>query len=137
MARIEWVEQRLQNWARWRLMSGSGVLGYAGVNLAEAGGVREPYAEAPIPVTEVEASETDTAVERLPGHLKATVLELYLGQGGIRDKLKRLCCSEPTLHRRIEQAHRLLADHFTALDDRRRAERARVEALQRSVRPNG
>ncbi len=136
MARIEWVEQRLQNWARWALNRGSGVLGYAGVNLATAAVVtRDPYAEVPIPISDIEASETDDAVQRLPSELKATVLELYLGVGGIKDKLRRLACAESTLHRRVAQAQRMLADHFTAQDDKRRAERARVEALQRSVRP--
>jgi hypothetical protein len=135
MARIEWVDQRLLNWARWVASGGSGVLGYAGVNLADADAGRDGYASATIPISDVEASETNDAVERLPSELKATIAEVYLGSGGIKDKLKRLACSEATLHRRVDQAHRLLADHFTAQDDKRRAERARVEALQRSVRP--
>jgi hypothetical protein len=135
MARIEWVEQRLQNWSRWVATRGSGMMGYASVNLADADAGRDGYASAAIPVSDVEASETHEAVERLPSELKATTCEVYLGAGGIKDKLKRLYCSEATLHRRIEQAHRLLADHFTAQEDRRRAERARVEALQQAIRP--
>jgi DNA-directed RNA polymerase specialized sigma24 family protein len=135
VARIEWVEERLQNWARWSLMHGSGVLGFAGVNLEAAGMPREPYAEAPIPVSDIDASEVDEAVGRLPSELKATVVTHYLGKGGIRDKLKLLCCTEGTLHRRIGQAHRLLADHFLAQQDKQKQERARVEALQASIRP--
>ena len=33
MARIDWIEQRLQNWVRWKLALGGGALGYASVNL--------------------------------------------------------------------------------------------------------
>jgi len=41
MARIDWVETRLQNWARWRLArGGDGQLGYAAVSLADADGGR-------------------------------------------------------------------------------------------------
>ena len=66
MARIDWIEDRLNNWARWKLTRGTGGLGYASVNLANPTlGVREPYAEAPIPTNAVEAGETDDAVNRL------------------------------------------------------------------------
>lgn len=125
----------MQNWARWTLTQGSGVLGYAAVNLADADAGRDGYIEAPVPVSDVEARETDDAVARLPGELKATVIELYLGKGGIKDKLARLYCAEGTLHRRIGQAHRLLADHFLVQQDKRRAERDRVEGLQAAMRP--
>lgn len=136
MARIDWIEQRLQNWARWKLMQGGGVLGYAAVDLQGVGSTAEPWAAAAIPVSDVEAGETDEAVQRLsPGGLALTVIEHYTGRGGIKDKLARLCCAERTYHTRIDQAHRQLADHFNARQERQRAERARVEALQRGVRP--
>lgn len=136
MARIEWVEQRLQNWARWKIVRGGGMLGYAGVNLAAAGGAREPWAAAAIPISDVEASETDEAVQRLsPGGLALTVIEHYAGQGGIKDKLQRLCCAEPTYHKRIDEAHRQIAGHILERQAQRRAERERVESLQATVRP--
>lgn len=136
MARIEWVEHRLQNWARWRLMGGSGALGYAAVNLGAAlNGGRAGYVTSVIPVSDVDAAEVDDAVERLPGHLKITVIEVYTGEGGLAAKLQRLACAESTMHRRIGDAHRLLADHFLAKDDKQRAERARVELLQAKARP--
>lgn len=137
MARIEWVEQRLQNWARWRLCEGAGVLGYAAVNYADAvNGGRRGYVEAAIPISDVDASETDQAIRRLhPPGLALTVEEVYVGQGGIRDKALRLCCTEGTVHARIDQAHRQLATDLAAAQARRRAERERVEALQRRNRP--
>lgn len=138
MPRIDWVEQRLQNWARWVLMQGSGALGFARVNLEDADMPREPWAEAPIPTNDVEASDTEEAVRKLnPPGLALTVREFYLGRGGIKDKCRRLCCGESTVYARIDQAHRQLADLLLADQQRRKSERARVEALQASVRPRG
>lgn len=129
MARIDWIEHRLQNWARWKLARGSGSM--SSVNLLAADMPRDPYSDKPIPISDCEASDTDEAVERLyPSELKVTVLEHYCGAGGMRHKLTRLCCSEPTLHARIGRAHRLLADHFLAKQDKAKAERDRVEQLQ-------
>lgn len=138
MARIEWIEQRLQNWARWKLMRGSGALGYAAVNLtglADANAGRDGYITASIPISDVEASETDEAVQRLPGELRATIETVYVGNGTLNEKLARLCVAKPTLHARVERSHRMLADHFHAAQDKRKAERERVEALQRGLRP--
>jgi hypothetical protein len=136
MARREWIEHRLLNWARWKLRDGGGALGYASVNLASpTAGIREPYAEVPIPISDIEASCTDDAVNKLPGECKATVIEVYTGPGGEADHMRRLCCGKSTMHARIDRAHRLLADHFTAQQDRQRAERARVEQLTDAIRP--
>jgi hypothetical protein len=137
MARIDWVEQRLQNWARWKLArGGDGELGYAAVNLHAADAGRGGYVTASIPISDVEASDTDEAVGRLyPGGLRLTVLEVYVGRGGIRDKAMRLACSEATIHARVDQAHRQLADHFLAQADKRRRERERVEATIAAGRP--
>lgn len=137
MARIEWIEQRLLNWARWKLGADGGSMGYAGVDLTSpTPGVRDPYAEAAIPTNAIEAGDTDEAVERLhPGELRATVLEYYVGAGTYTDKLRRLVCSKATMYARIDQAHRQLAEHFSARRDRQQAERVRVERLQQAQRP--
>lgn len=137
MARTEWIDQRLQNWARWRLNRGGGMLGFASVNLADPNAGRDGYIEAPIPTSDVEASETEAAVQRLPSELRRTVIEHYIERGTIDDKLKRLCVAKATHYKRLDQADRLLAEHFTARLDRARAERARVEALQAAARPLG
>lgn len=127
MARLEYIEHRLVNWAKWKL--GRSV-SYARPNLEEV--VRsDPYAAAPVPVSDVEASETDDAINALPGLLIVTVYEHYLGKGGEVDRLRRLGCAKATMHERIGQAHRLLASWFTNAAERRRTERERVEALQR------
>lgn len=134
MARIEWIEHRLLNWARWVAMPGGGSLGYAAVSLGAANGGRAGYAEAVIPVSSVEARETDDAVRLLPGELRYTVLEVYTGRGTERERLAKLCCSKATMHARVERAHRLLADHFHAAETRKLAERERIELLRGSTR---
>ncbi len=136
MARIDWIEQRLQVWARWVLTrGGGGVLGYAGVNLADSDAGRSGYASAAVPLLEAEAADTDAAVQQLtPTGLRLTVAEYYAGRGGIADKAARLCCAEATVYARLDQAHRQLAAHFVALSARRKEERARVEALQQQAR---
>lgn len=135
MARLEWIERRFPNWRRWKLARGSGALGYAAVNLENADMPRDPYADAPIPTSDIEASETDVAIELLPAELKETVYVWYLGTRGLAEKLRQLGCAEPTLHARIGKAHMLMAGHFTEKDEKRRLERQRVERLSASVRP--
>lgn len=140
MARIDWVEQRLLNWGRWCCSRGSGVLGYAGVDLtklADADAGRDGYITASIPVSDVEASDTHEVVSRLPSELRATIEEYYIGNGTLREKCTRLCVVEDTLHKRIGRAHRLLADHWLARQQLQAEERQRLEQLRRTVKPGG
>lgn len=138
MARIEWIEHRLQNWARWKLCQGAGALGYASVNLADADAGRDGYAEARVPVSDVEAAETEQAIQHLnPPGLALTVREVYLGRGGIKDKARRLCCAEATVHARVDQAHRQMQAWLADRQRQRDAERRRVERLQPHVRSSG
>lgn len=128
MARIEWVHFRLLNWSRWLLTQGMGRLGYARSEPSQAiGGTPQPWAEAPVPINSIEASETHDAVQALPGELKATVIQWYTGRGTEADHIRKLVCSRSTLHARIERAQRMLAEHFEV-------RRARGEALQRAER---
>lgn len=132
MARIEAIEHRLRNWANWKL----GARGsYAGVQLGETPMPRDPYADAPIPVSNVEASETDAAVQRLPAELARTVEVFYLAACNELKKAALLCIARTTMHERIDRAHKLLARDFTDRQQRARAERVRVEALQAGMRP--
>jgi hypothetical protein len=136
VARIDWIEQRLLNWARWRLSRGGGMLGYASVDLtglADADAGRDGYISATIPISDVEASETEGAVERLQSELKAAVEIVYLGTGTMNEKCARLFIAAQTMKDRIGRAHRVLADHFLAQQDKRKAERERVERLQRTA----
>lgn len=136
MARIDWIEERLQNWARWRLArGGSGVMGYAAVNLVDSDAGRSGYITAAVPISDAEAAATDEAVQRLsPRGLVLTVFEVYCGRDGLEDKARRLSCSVATVHRRVEQAHEQLREHFLAREDKARNERARVESVQFEAR---
>lgn len=133
MARIESVEWRLLNWARWK--AGRSIR-YAASNMDNAGMPRDPWAEAPIPTTDCEASETDDAIDAvLNPEQRTTVYVVYLGVGTGADALRHLGCSKSALHDRISAAHRKLANHFAESAERARNERERVEALQRQARP--
>jgi len=131
MARIEDIERRLLNWARWRIDRTGGVLGYAAATLEERVDGEGWDAQAVIPTVDCEASDTELAVQVLEGRLKATVEMVYLQGGGMRRKAERLCCSEATVHARIDEAHRKLSTWFTDRQQQRQAERERVQRLQR------
>lgn len=132
MARIEDVERRLLNWARWCNTRGSaGALGYAAVRLGGEGvGQREAYREARIPVSECDAVETDAAVKALPHDLQRTVVTVYTGAGTRTDHLNRLAISLSTLKARISEAHRLISRFFADRQAAAASERQRVERLQ-------
>jgi hypothetical protein len=133
VARIAAIENRLQNWARWK--AGRSI-SYAASNPDNAGMPRDPFADAPIPVSDCEASETDDAIDQvLSSEQRLTVYEVYMGQGNEGDRLRRLGCSKTTMHERSGAAHRVLANHFSGLAERRQTERERVEALREGWRP--
>lgn len=135
MARIEDIERRLLNWARWRAGMKGGGLGYASADMAaervDGGGYD---AQAIIPTIDVEASETDQAVMTLPSELRRTVEVCYLDGGGMKRHMVKLACTEETIKARIWRAHRLLSGWYADKAARARENRARVEALQRSAR---
>lgn len=113
MARIEWVKQRLDNWARWKEREQSHGLGFysqsAFLRVAvDSGG----YREASIPVDDVEARQTDDAVQSLladHGHLHRTLVLIYLEDSGIKAAALRLVCAESTVKARLDQADHLVA----------------------------
>lgn len=131
MARVDFVEARLQNWALWKIARGAGEMGFSKVDLAGANGGRSGYITAAVPIMDAEAAATDGAVHRLsPRGLTLTVHAYYCAPGGHKEKAALLSCSVAAMYARIDQAHRQLADHFLAQQDQQRTERARVEALQ-------
>lgn len=137
MARIEWIEQRLRNWARWRLSQGIGVLGYASVQLGDAllEAPGEGYDAAPVPISDLDASETHQAISKLSLQLQETLEVQYLANISFDRKLQRLGIAKQTFSDRIDTAHRQLASHFTDKHQRSKDERARVEALREGMRP--
>jgi hypothetical protein len=137
VARIEWIEQRLVNWARWRLSSGIGMLGYASIELGDAllEGKGEGYDAAPVPLSDIDGSETQQAIDKLSPDLKATIEQQYLANVPLDRKLRRLGIAKQTFYDRIDSAHRALAGFFTDKSERQKAERKRVEQLREAMRP--
>lgn len=129
MARIEWVKQRLDNWALWHERLQGGGLGYASQSsfLKEVDSSR--YREAWVPCDEVEAGITDqgvAAMRQVHDHLAATVIAIYLKDSGIKGAARQLHKAESTIHAHLGQADAWLALWF--------AERKRVQAEARAAR---
>jgi DNA-directed RNA polymerase specialized sigma24 family protein len=136
MARIDWVKQRLDNWARWKEREQSHGLGFytqsAFLRMAvDVSGMRETT----IPVDDVEARDTDDAVQALLGeyaHLHRTLVLIYLEDTGIRKAAQQLVCAESTVKARLEQADHHIA---TFLRLRAQAKEAREQATKKSFTP--
>ncbi len=112
MARIEWVKQRLENWARWSQQTESGALGYpkqsAFARMGPSGGRNEGM----VPVSDLEASETDDAVKSMQftqSHLYLVLLLTYARALPRHVVARRLCKAESTVSRNLEDADRVIA----------------------------
>lgn len=129
MARIEDIERRLLNWARWKLGASRSGLGYATVRWA--GGVAtRGYRESVVPTIDCEAEETDRAVQALESRLRATVEVEYLQGWSLRRKAQHLACGESTVKARVCQAHQHLSRWLSEKAHVAREERQRVERLR-------
>lgn len=132
MARIEDIERRLLNWARWKCGPGVGGLGFSAVNL-----LGHEYSsrvrEAVIPTVDCEAEETDRAVHALSAELQQTLEVVYVQGGGRAQKARTLGCTEATVDARLWRAHAQLQSQLSAMAAAQREQRARVEALQRQA----
>lgn len=139
MARIDWVEQRLRNWALWHERGAGGGLGYATQSafLADVAG-RDQRAEAWIPVDEIEAAVTHEAVEGLKlghGHLHMTLHLFYLHGLGIKDTARAMQRAESTIKAQLAQADHLLAAWFIERKRRKDAEAAALRQQIEAARP--
>lgn len=136
MARIEDIERRLLNWARyWALMEGGGG-NFASSDMTQervdGGGWDAPTV---IGTNDAEAEETERAVQSLEPGLEAAVREYYLEGGSIKRRASSVGVSVATLYLRIEQAHRAISNWLSEQARARDEQRRRVEALRVSVRP--
>lgn len=112
MARIKWVEHRLENWGRWSAQRESGALGYPRqstfARMAPSGGRNE----ASVPVSDLDAAEIDDAVMSLQltqSHLYL-VLTLTYAKGLPRHQVaKRMCRAESTISANLGDADRAIA----------------------------
>lgn len=136
MARIEWVKQRLDNWARWKEREQSHGLGFykqsAFLRMAVDGG---GFRDAQIPVDDVEARTTDEAVQSLLADhpdLHRTLVLIYLEDSGIRVAAVKLACAESTVKARLERADQHIA---TWLRLKAQAQEAMQQSAKRSFTP--
>lgn len=116
MARIEWVRQRLENWALWKEKESRGGLGYAtqSVLLSEA---VDRYRETQIPVDDVDAEVTNQAVESLrngKAHLYMTLQFIYVKGIGIKMTARMMARAESTIKANLDSADHALSEWFNA-----------------------
>lgn len=138
MAKIDDVERRLLNWARWKIGGESGGLGYASATLGlMAGAGTSAYRESLIPTGVAEAVETDNAVKLLDLDHRRVVIEHYEHGLSLAATSVKLGCSVATVYARVDRVHRLLDQAFRDLVAGRQLERERVERLQADARPKG
>lgn len=124
MQRVEWVKQKLENWALWREAEDSGARGWpstcAMFNTVTIGG----YRECKVPVLDVEASVTNQGVESLRPervHLYETLHCIYPRGLGIKETARQLQCAESTIKARLAQADHALADWFEVRNGEKRS----------------
>jgi hypothetical protein len=116
MARIEWVKQRLDNWALWHERQAGGGLGFATQSsfLQEFDSGR--YRQAWVPCDEVEAGVTDQGVAALrlvdEGLFDVLVL-MYLKGSGVSGAAVTLHIAPSSVHARLDRADRRLSEWFT------------------------
>lgn len=138
MARIEWVNQRLKNWALWCERSAGGGLGFSSVTSFLHDFDSSRYREARIPVDDVEASVTNEAVESLKVdrvHLYETLHCIYPQGLGIKETARRAGRAESTIKAQLEQADHVLKLWFDERQRLQRQARQTMEAVQQAARP--
>jgi DNA-directed RNA polymerase specialized sigma24 family protein len=114
MARIVWVRQRLNEWARWKAQDNAGSLGYAKASILLRTRVdcdTTPHAQ----IDESRAHETDQAVEALKlgkGHLARTVELCHLHGLPVHEAAKHMQKGRSTVHTQLEQADHALQEWF-------------------------
>jgi hypothetical protein len=138
MARIEWVKQRLENWALWKERERGGGLGFSSTTSFLHDADTSRYREARVPVDEVDASVTDQAVESLRpvrSHLFETLHFIYPGGLGIKETARRMARAESTIKAHLDQADHALKLWFDDRRERQAAALQRHKAIQEAARP--
>lgn len=123
MARIEWIKQRLHNWALWKAKENASGLGYAGTSILLAERV-DCDRTTHLPIDESDAAITDTAVTSLKlgkGHLYKTMEHYYLRGQGITGTARAMQRAESTIHAHLDQADNALREWFAAKSERDQA----------------
>lgn len=116
MARIEWVKHRLYNWALWKDREGRGGLGFATqaafLNIAAS---TDRYRESVMPIDDVDAALTDSAVESLRmtrPELYQTLQFIYIRNLGRNETARRCGCAVSTVDAHLDRADHALSKWF-------------------------
>lgn len=123
------IERRLQNWGRWKHGAGAGGLGYAKVRVGAEVVDCDRELDSVVPTINVEAEETDRAVQALASELRATVEVVYVLGGGMADKARRLAVAEATVYARLKRARYVVSCWLSEHASARRAQLGRLEGL--------
>jgi hypothetical protein len=115
MARIEWVKQRLANWALWKARNDGGGMGFAtrSVLLSEASD--RSYAGNVIPVLELDGEQTNAAVESLKvprPRLYQTLQLVYIENTGIKGAARAQGIAVSTVSALLDAADHALSAWF-------------------------
>lgn len=119
MARIDWVRQRLEAWARWSRERESGALGYpkksSFLRVGSGGGAMGSQA-----LSDGDASLTDTAVQSLRfthPHLHKTLTHYYVQGLDIKHVAKIMQRAESTIKAHLDASDHALALWFHAREE--------------------
>lgn len=126
MARIEWIKQRLNNWALWKARQQGGGLGFAtrSVLLSDESDTR--YCGNIIPVDEIDAGTTDLAVEslKLPRPRLYQALHLiYIENLGIKGSARAMGIGTSSVSALLDVADHALSAWFGDRAERDKAKK--------------
>ncbi len=125
MARIEWIQHRLRNWALWKVSGASGGLGFSRQAAFLAMHV-DCNRESPLPIDDIDAEKMDRAVESLKlgkGHLHKTLQLHYIKGLGLKDVADQMGRALSTIKSHLEQADHALQEWFNLEADKRKLQR--------------
>ncbi len=128
MNRIEWVKQRIENWALWLVRESTGGYGWATQSVLLANRVDESR-EAMLPIDETDAQLTHQAIESLRagrGHLHAVLHCYYIKGLGIKGTAQYMQRAESTVKANLGAADHAVRDWFNARAEAKSAQRCKT-----------
>lgn len=112
---IDYINKRLEEWARWRVSDRALVRHALGVKNCWPQMLKDDKDQVKlerhgtlVPFNDLDCCEMDRAVCALPVDLKLVVTEVYCRVGTTESVARRCGVSRMTLHRRLDRAHWLL-----------------------------
>ncbi len=129
MARIDWIQYRLKNWALWKVSGSSGGLGFSRQAAFLAMHV-DCNRDSPLPIDDIDAEKMDRAVESLKlgkGHLYKTLQLHYIKGMSIKGVAQEMGRAVSTIHANLDQADHALQSWFNAQAEARDRKNERPE----------